>query len=229
MTTNGRWAIGAALMASLACAAPPAEEARVPSEPTGCAPVKERAGTAPTYRCTLRSGEPPVMVRLVFDSAARVVDHVELRHQGDSLPFQVLVESQEEAAPDGVFPLGAQDFDADGRLELTLFSMSGATGNTLRHVWRWEPARGRFVRDSTLSTLASPVPIAGRPCVRSRYNGGHAGLIYGEAELCRERGQWVTVREETQAWHEPLGAYLRERKAIRGKELVAVGTDTVRP
>ena len=228
MTTTRRLALSACVAALLACTRQPAEEATVPAEPAGCAPVKMPGGSAPTYRCTLRSGEPPVMVSLVFDSAARTVDRLELRRQGDSIPFQVLGESQEETAPDGVFPLGARDFDADGRLELTLLSMWGATGNTLHHVWRWEPARRAFAYDSTISALASPVPIAGRPCVRSRQKGGHAGLIYGEVELCRERGRWVTAREESQDWDEPLGAYVKVRRERRGGALVVAGVDTVR-
>jgi len=225
MRTKLRWASGTLLAASLACTRQPAPES---SEPAGCAPVKMPGGSAPTYRCTLRSGEPPVMVRLVFDSAARTVEHIELRREGDTLAFQVLAESQEETAPDGVFPFEARDLDADGWLDFMLLSMWGATGNTYHQVWRWDPRASRFAHDSVLSITSSLVPVPGRPCVRGHAKGGHAGLIYGEEELCLERGRWVTVRTETQDWNESLGAYVRERKARRGNELVVVGVDTVR-
>jgi len=185
-------------------------------------------GSTPTHRCTLRAGERPVVARLIFDSAAGTVARIELRRGDEAAPFQLLAESQEERAPDGVFPFVARDLDADGWLDFTLLSMWGVTGNTIHQDWRWDPRARRFAYDSTLSGVSSLTPIPGRPCVRGHANGGHAGLIYGNEELCLERGRWVTVREESQDWVEPLGAYVKVRKERRGNELVVVGVDTVR-
>ena len=204
----------------------------VPLEGTGrqvdSAALTENVRAGRTYDCVLRAGSSPLRVTLVADSAANTISRIELRRRSESSPFQTLTEAQVEPPYRGADFFSARDLDGDTYLDLLLLSEWGVTGNNFYHVWRWNSAAERFAFDSTLSAIASPTPVAGRPCVTTRSNGGRAGMIYTAATLCLERRKWVRVARDDQEWDERARAYVRTVREQRGDSLAVTRVDTVR-
>jgi hypothetical protein len=232
-------ACGVAACSSGRDPAPNAEATRAQLS-AGCALVREGPPTPDTtaltanvrggrsYTCVLRPGQPALRVDLVGDSVANTISRIELRRGSDRTPFQTLTEGQTEPPYRGAEFFAARDLDADGYLDFLLLSEWGVTGNTFYRVWRWNAATSRFVFDSTLSVTAGPVPVGGRPCVRTRSTGGDAGRIYDAGMLCLERGRWIQVAHENQRRAERMGTYVRTVRERRGDSLAITRVDTVR-
>lgn len=180
-----------------------------------------------SFRCTLHAGGPVIDVALVPDSSENRIGRVELRHPGETTPFQTLVEGEDEPPYRGADFFVGRDLDNDGYVDLLLLSTWGATGNNFFNVWRWTPSQEHFVFDTTLSALASPSPVPGRPCVQTRANAGDAGMSYEAATLCLENSKWIRVAAESQQRVEGLRAFIRQTRERRGTSLVVVRVDTV--
>jgi hypothetical protein len=181
------------------------------------------------YRCVLRDGDAPLIAHLIADSAANKIDSIALEREDGTL-VQMLTEGAEESPYRGAEVFRAVDFDNDDRLDLALLDFWGATGNTQWSVWRQDTATRRFVHDSALSELISPVPVAigGRVCVASHANGGAAGMIYDSVLVCLDGSRWVdsvVASERPGASENVFILTVRER---RGDSLVVVRTDTAR-
>lgn len=198
---------------------PPAADSSVPTE-------NVRGGRS--YECVLRAHSPTIHVELVADTSANRIARIVLRRASETSPFQTLTEGQSEAPYRGADFFQGRDLDGDGYLDLLLLSEWGVTGNNYFHVWRWNAPANRFVFDSTLSAIANPTPLAGRPCVASRSTAGDAGRIYDAATLCFERGKWVQASSETQRWDERARAYVHAVRERRGDSVVVTRVDTVR-
>jgi hypothetical protein len=196
-----------------------------PAESTS---LTENVRAGRRYRCTLHAGGPVIEAALIADSAENRIALIELRHPGESTPFQTLSEGQEESPYRGADYFAGRDLDDDGYLDLLLLSSWGATGNKFYQVWRWSAKQQRFAFDSTLSGIASPSPISGRPCVRTHANAGDAGLSYEAATLCLVDGNWIRVSSESQHRDDHLNVYLRETRERRGDSMVFIRLDTIR-
>jgi hypothetical protein len=196
--------------------------------PADSTSLTENVRTGRRYQCTLHTGGPVIEAALIADSAENTIARIELRHPGESKPFQTLTEGQDESPYRGADFFAGRDLDNDGYLDLLLLNSWGATGNTFYQVWRWSAKQQRFAFDSTLSSISSPSPIAGRPCVRTHTNAGDAGLSYEAATLCLEDGHWVRVASESQHRDTHLNAYLRETRERRGNAMAVIRLDTIR-
>jgi len=224
---------------ALACSGGASVEGRS-AQATGCAPIDsghpsadsssatENVRGGRSFRCTLHAGGPVINAALIPDSAENTIERVELRYSGETTPFQTLDEGEDEPPYRGAEFFVGRDLDDDGYLDLWLLNSWGVTGNKFYNVWRWSPDHRRFVFDTTLSAIASPVPVAGRACVRTHANSGDAGMSYEAATLCLENGQWIRVATESQHRVERLNAFVREQREWRGTSLVLTRVDTVR-
>jgi hypothetical protein len=181
-----------------------------------------------SFHCTLQTGGPAINVALIPDSSENTIARVELRYSGEATPFQTLVEGEDEPPYRGADFFLGRDLDNDGYTDLLLLSSWGATGNHFYNVWRWTPSQHRFVFDTTLSAIASPSPVTGRPCVQTHTNSGDAGMSYESATLCLENSEWNRVADESQQRVESLGAFVRQKRERRGTSLVLTRVDTVR-
>jgi hypothetical protein len=178
------------------------------------------------YRCVLHAGDATLIARLIADSSTNTVDSIVVR-RADGTVSQTLTPGGEEPPSRGAEPFRAIDFDGDGRFELALLTMWGATGNTFWNIWRQDAATGRFSRDSTLSELATPVPVAGA-CVASHANGGAAGMIYDSVIVCRRDGNWIDSLVASSRPGRRDNEFIVVVRERRGDSLVVVRTDTVR-
>jgi hypothetical protein len=231
-------ACGAGEPARAAAEQPAAEQRAEAAAPVGCrrtdAPATSdsfglaRFPGGARYACVGRAGEPPLRVTMDAD-AEGVPRALRVFAAADGTrPPQVL-----DAPLDGFFvPAGAEvvdalDMDADGWAELRLLDGVGSSGNSSYHVWTFDPARRRFVASPELSAITSPEPVPGRPCVHSRANGGHAGMLFENRELCRQDGRWVEVSRSRQDWVQEGDFYLLTVWERRGDSLAVVRVDTI--
>jgi hypothetical protein len=232
--------IGLACLAVAACSRGAAPGSTGTAQLPGCtstdAPPTVVDSTGPTqdvragrtFRCILHAGGPVLEVKLVADSAENKIVRLEIGRSNATTPFQTLTQGEDESPYRGAEFFAARDLDANGYLDLMLLSDWGVTGNSYYNVWRWNPASERFVFDSTLSTIASPTPVTGQPCVRTRANSGDAGMSYDSATLCLQHDRWIRTVIRTQRRDGRLNAFLRETRELRGDSLVLTRVDTVR-
>jgi len=182
----------------------------------------------PAFRCVLHRGRPPVRMVLRSDARHNVAVDVQLFGPGSSTrPVQVLALDDASAPPRRGHPffVGA-DLNGDGWMDLKVLRMTGAKRNESADVFRYSPSGHRFVKDTVLSRIGAPAPIAGRPCVRSAWSMG--GGQDASAELCWRGGRWVWVREESAEWTRPGDPRLvRTVRELRGGRMRTVRVDTI--
>jgi hypothetical protein len=187
----------------------------------------------PSYACTLYRGRAPVRLVLVTD--ARFGRPVAVRVYGahGGRPVQVLpLDDAADAPPRGSSFFQGVDLNRDGWMDLKVLTTWGATGNQAFDVFRYEPARSRFVKDTTLTRLGLVAPVPGRPCVAIHW---HMGIgVYSDGEYCWRTGRWVLVRTEvgdylppTASRREPI--HVHTIRELRGGRLRVVQVDTGKP
>jgi hypothetical protein len=149
--------------------------------------------SAPRVRCHMRGDDADVVIEAAV-SPEGYAERLFVRDPGaDSTrePLQTIeLDVAEPFRPDRV-NLFTEDFDSDGVRELLVASFEGATGNFGYQAWRYDTTSRHFSRDSSISAMASPVHMAGRPCVRQSWNSSvddHSGLVE-----CFRTGRWVTM------------------------------------
>jgi len=179
------------------------------------------------FTCVLREGHPPVEAIVDADDEFGFVEGARVSAPAWERPWSQSLAAESVDRPyRGVPVLDAIDYDRDGWGELRLREWSGATGNQKFHVFRFDPRRQRFARDSALSETISPDTLPGpRPCVRGHYHAG--GRAYDTWTLCRERGRWVETMSESQFNPRGTEIFIRQRKERRGGRMVVVLTDTL--
>lgn len=160
--------------------------------------AKEDLSAGPTFRCRLRAGRAHVRLTVMGDSAGWM-DSV-LVHSPASAgePRQVLHLDESEPQPLGSDFLQGVDLNRDGWMDVKLTMFRGVTGNRIVDVFMFDPARGRFVRDTVLSGESHADPLDGRACVRTGWVFGHAGMLHSRAEYCWLKGRWVVAWSEDQ-------------------------------
>jgi hypothetical protein len=186
----------------------------------------------PTYRCTLRRGRAPV--RMVLSADPEYGQPVSVRVYGGArrgVPVQVLAIDDAASAPSrGHAFFQGVDLNRDGWMDLKVLTTAGATGNEAFDVFMYQPARGRFVKDTVLTGEGRIRPIAGRPCVSSHWNMG--GGIYHDGEYCWADGRWTLVRAEAGDFAESPPSHLTHYTVTvwerRGGRLQVVRVDTLR-
>lgn len=178
------------------------------------------------FRCVLRSGEAPVRVAAVGNAESNVIDSVVVHHPGGSL--QRLPIEVGGAPPAGFDVLRGTDLNQDGWMDLMVTLWAGATGNVGYDVWMYDAGTKRFVLSDELNGASNVTPVAGRPCVATQADFGHAGNLYGNGEYCWENGEWTLVRAESQDWDAARRVYVRTWRERRGGKMVDVRVDTVR-
>jgi|GEM_PF-1698305 len=195
---------------------------RAGTQPPPGAKIVDGVRAGARFSCVLREGHPPVEARVDLDGSGYLAG-MEISAPGWTRPWSQLLaaESIEPRRP----YVEALDYDDDGWADLRTIEWTGATGNVGYHVFRFDPTRRRFARDSVLSALAGADPLPGRPCARGYMKNG--GRSYDMATICRERGRWVEVESESQSNPEGKPFFVRERRMRRGGRMVVVETDTL--
>lgn len=185
-----------------------------------------------TFRCRLRAGRPRIKLTMTGDSAG-YMDSL-LIHSTDSVRRPLLAVRMGESEPQ---PLGADffqgvDLNRDGWMDVKVTMFRGVTGNRPMDVFMFDPARGRFVRDTVLSGESHVNPLNGRPCVYTGSVFGHAGMLHSNADYCWIGGRWVVERSEHQVDTVlvPGGemVYFRTTKRRRANGSYSTRLDTVR-
>jgi hypothetical protein len=177
------------------------------------------------FTCVLREGHPPVEARVDADEFSHVVGARISASTWERPWSQSLAAEATERPYVGAAVLEAIDYDKDGWGDLRILDWTGATGNVGYHVFRFDPRRERFVRDSVLSATAGADTLPGPPCVQGfQKNGGRA---YDLWTICLERGRWETVMTETQERLPGKPLFLRQRRERRGGRMVVVRSDTL--
>lgn len=198
---------------------------------TGPYRVTQRLTARQLVDCRIHDGWPPTRVSIEADTADPRITGLRVSLPpvpGRADSIQQLASSADEPPPRGMPYFYALDLDGDGYRELVAMAWWGATGNTGYDVWRWDPAAGRFAKDSVLSGLSNPRPLPGRPCVTSHSVGGMVGMLHSNGVVCRERGRWVRESDESQDWNAAERFFVKVTRERRGDSLVVVRTDTVR-
>lgn len=160
--------------------------------------AKEDLSVGPTFRCRLRAGRPEIRLTAMGDSAGWM-DSV-LVHSPVSAghPRQVLRLDESEPQPLGSDFLQGVDLNRDGWMDVKVTMFRGVTGNRIVDVFMFDPARDGFVRDTVLSGQSHVEPLDGRPCVRTGWVFGHAGMLHDYAEYCWVDARWVVEWSESQ-------------------------------
>jgi hypothetical protein len=178
------------------------------------------------FSCVLREGHPPVEARVDADDEWGFVEGARISAPAWERPWSQALAAEAIDRPYVGSPvLEAIDFDKDGWGDLRMREWSGATGNRKYHVFRFDPRRQRFARDSALSETVGLDTLPGPPCVRGYYHGG--GRAYDLWTTCLERGRWVDVMSESQSDSPGKPFFVRQRKERRGGRMVVVRTDTL--
>ncbi len=178
------------------------------------------------FTCVLREGQPPVEAQVDTDDEVGWVQGFRVNASAWTPAWSQALPAQAEGGLyKGAPVLQAIDYDRDGWAELRTQEWAGATGNVKYHVYRFDPARQRFARDSVLSEAITPDTLPGRPCVRSSYDGG--GAVYSSWTICREGGRWVDVESVSQQNTPGQPFYVRQRSERRSGRMVVVRTDTL--
>jgi hypothetical protein len=183
--------------------------------------------SAPRVRCHMRGGDADVVIEAAV-SPEGYAERLFVRDPGmDSTrePLQTIELDLPEPFRSNRVNLFTEDFDADGLRELLVASFEGATGNFGYQAWRYDVASRHFSRDSSISAMASPVHLTGRPCVRQSWNTSaydHSGLVE-----CFRAGRWVTMwRSGTRS--DPKSKVVRRYLEVRvGDSLRVVRSDTL--
>lgn len=188
------------------------------------ATVQDLRGGA-RFSCVLREGRPPIEARVDADeysfvAGARISASTWKRPWSQSLAAEAVDRPYLGAAV-----LEAIDYDKDGWGDLRILDWTGATGNIKYHVFRFDPRRERFVRDSVLSETVGAEPLPGPPCVQGFQKNG--GRTYDLWTICLERGRWETTMAETQDRLPGTPLFLRQRRERRGGRMVVVRSDTL--
>jgi hypothetical protein len=176
------------------------------------------------FTCVLREGHPPIEARVDADEFGSVVGARISASTWERPWSQALAAWATERPYKGAAVLEAIDYDKDGWGDLRMLDWTGATGNIGYHVFRFDPRRERFVRDSVLSATDDAEPLPGPPCVQGFQKNG--GRTYDLWTICLERGRWETVMKETQARIPGKPLFLRQRRERRGGRMVVVRSDT---
>jgi len=142
-------------------------------------------------------------------------------------PLQTIELDLAERFKPGALNLYTEDFDGDGVRELFVRSFEGATGNFGYDAWRFDTTSRRFTKDTVISKMASPVHMAGRPCVRESWNSSvHDG---SDSVACFRAGRWVDVWQ-SETHYDEKSKVVRRSLAVRiGDSLRVVRSDSLRP
>lgn len=178
------------------------------------------------FTCVIHAGSPPVEVQVKADDQTGYVDDLTISAPGWTPAWSQSLDAEAEAGIYKTEPaLAAIDYDRDGWGELRTQVAAGATGNTSYHIFRFDPQRQRFARDSVLSETSTADTVPGRPCVRGYMDAG--GGSWSKWMICRESGQWVDTESESQSNPRGQSIYIRERMERRNGRMVVVKTDTL--
>jgi hypothetical protein len=160
--------------------------------------AKEDLSVGPTFRCRLRAGRPHIRLTALGDSAGwldSVLVHSPASARG---PRQVLHLDDSEPHPLGADFLQGVDLNRDGWMDVKVEMFRGVTGNLIVDVFMFDPSRDRFVRDTVLSGESHADPLDGRPCVRTGWVFGDAGMLHTHTEYCWVDARWVVAWSEHQ-------------------------------
>jgi hypothetical protein len=192
--------------------------------PVPASAVTENIGAGARFSCVLREGHPPI--EALVDADDGYVEGARISAPAWERPWSQSLDAEAIDRPYVGAPVVAViDYDKDGWGDLRMREWSGATGNRKYHVFRFDPRRQRFARDSVLSELTGAEPLPGRPCVQGYLKNG--GRAYDSWTRCLERGRWVVTESESQDNPEGKPFYVRVSKERRGGRMVVVRTDTL--
>jgi len=197
---------------------------RPPPRPdTGYAATVEDLGHGTVFRCTLRRGGPVRTVRLGGNGGPQTL-RIE-RPDGVRLQSFGLGEANQEPGRGSRF-FRALDLNGDGWTDLAVLLAWGVHGEEYYAVFRYDPVRRRFVRDTVLAGKIEPG--RGRGCVSEWSRGAFA---MRQEDFCWRRGRWQLTRDERTEWNPDTRGgvpVVRTRRALRGGHLRVVAVDTLR-
>lgn len=160
--------------------------------------AREDLSAGVVFRCRLRTARPRIRLTAMGDSAGWM-DSIVVHSPGVARhPLQTLPLDESEPQPLGADFLQGVDLNRDGWMDVKVTMFRGVTGNRIVDVFMYNPARGRFVRDTVLSGESHVDPLDGRPCVYTGWVFGHAGMLHSNADYCWIGGRWVVERSERQ-------------------------------
>lgn len=160
--------------------------------------AKEDLSAGITFRCRLRAGRPRIRLTVTGDSAGWMDSMLVHSPASTERPLQTMYLGESEPQPLGADFLQGVDLNRDGWMDVKVTMFRGVTGNRIVDVFMFDPARGRFVRDTVLSDESHVNPLDGRACVYTGWVFGHAGMLYSRAEYCWLNARWVATLSESQ-------------------------------
>ena len=185
------------------------------------------------FLCTLRDGHP---ARLVLQGDASGIPTTVLIYDppAAAAPSDTLSIGDEpgDAEPPyaGGTILEGEDLNGDGWADVRVMTYFGS-GGRMFDVFRYDPRRGRFEKDTVLNGRGNFRHVAGTSCARSSWKTSAADHSW--MEWCWRGGRWVPTQAES--WDRSFALSTREvtvtiheRQAYRGGRMRVVSADTTR-
>ena len=191
----------------------------------------EAIGQGLAFRCILRDGHP---VRLVLQAdsygspaAVLVYDPPAATAAPDTL-LVGKVPGETEPPYLGAPMVEGEDLDGDGWADVRVMTFHG-TGGHVYDVFRYDPRRSRFAKDTVLSGMGNVHREDG--CVRTSWKMGIGNDSW--LDYCWRDGRWVAVRGERWERSDSLSTRdvlvsIHQREELRGGRMRVVHADTTR-
>ena len=181
------------------------------------------------FHCDLRRGHPARMF-IEYDRYGWATLLLVRDLPSSSAPDTVLLTEETERPYAGASILEGEDLDGDGWTDLRVMTFHGS-GGRMFDVFRYDPARRRFARDTVLSGRGNIEAVGDPPCARTSWAMG-AGT-WDMVVLCLRGGRWVPVRGESVDDVPALGTRhsrvsVHEYTERRGGRMRVIRSDTTR-
>ncbi|HET7233468.1 MAG TPA: hypothetical protein VFJ16_25885 [Longimicrobium sp.] len=160
---------------------------------------KEDLSARPTFDCKPGPDGRALRLRAVGERNGWVDSVLVFARWTAPRPIQALrIEDGEQPALGADFLQGV-DLNRDGWMDVKVGRYWGVTGNEIYDVFMYDPNAGSFVRDTVLSEQSHLLPVERRPCIRTHWVFGDAGMLYSDGEYCWIGGRWTETWSESQA------------------------------
>ncbi|HEX6750932.1 MAG TPA: hypothetical protein VF092_26830 [Longimicrobium sp.] len=185
------------------------------------------------FLCALRDGHPARLVLQAdtYGIPARVLVHDPPTAVSASDTLSIGEEPGEAEPPyAGGTILEGEDLNGDGWTDVRVMTFFGS-GGRMFDVFRYDPRRGRFEKDTVLSEGGNIRHVAGTSCTRSSWKMGAGTHSY--MEWCWRGGRWVPTQGESWEYSSALSSRdvsvsIHQRHEYRGGRMRLVSADTTR-
>jgi hypothetical protein len=198
-----------------------------PSSPSGGVAYEDLShGVA--FDCTLREGRPARLV-LQGDDYGWPATVLVYDPPGAAAAADTLKMGEGEPPYAGATLLEGEDLNGDGWTDVRVMTFHG-TGGRMFDVFRYDPARRRFEKDTVLSGQGNIHRVGTTPCARISWR---MGGNWSWMDQCWRGGRWVVTRAERRTQDDAhstrdVRVYVHEESELRGGKMRVVSADTAR-